>query len=100
MFEGLRNSLILGLLSSSLSAALGTLGASGMARIRSVNAAVKSVNSNFHRGMEYLSILPIMMPEIILGMIFLAFFSLLSLPSGIFTLVIAHTAFCLPYPYL
>ncbi|MCL2043000.1 MAG: ABC transporter permease [Treponema sp.] len=91
MFEGLRTSLILGLLASCLSAALGTLGASGMARVRATGA---------HKTMEYFSILPIMMPEIILGMLFLVFFSLLAIPSGMFTLVIAHTAFCIPYPYL
>ena len=96
MFEGLRTSLILGLLASSLSAALGTLGASGMARIRAASAAAGGV----HRGMEFLSILPIMTPEIIMGMTFLAFFSLLSVPTGMFTLVIAHTVFCVPYPYL
>ena len=97
MFEGLRTSLILGLLSSGLSAALGTLGASGMARVRTASA---SSTAGIHRVMEYLSILPIMVPEIIMGMTFLAFFSLLSVPSGMFALVIAHTAFCIPYPYL
>ena len=96
MFEGLRNSLVLGLLSSCLAAALGTLGASGMARLRSVSSS----SGGIHGVMEYLSILPIMIPEIIMGMIFLAFFSLLSLPPGLFTLVVAHTAFCVPYPYL
>ena len=96
MFEGLRNSLVLGLLSSCLAAVLGTLGASGMSRLRSLSAP----SGGIHGVMEYLSILPIMIPEIIMGMIFLAFFSLLSLPAGLLTLVIAHTAFCVPYPYL
>jgi len=41
-----------------------------------------------------------MTPEIILGMTFLSFFSFLSLPAGMVTLVIAHTAFCVPYVYL
>ena len=100
MFEGLRNSLILGLLASGLSAALGTLGASGMARVRSVSSSVAASTDSLHRGMEFLSILPIMVPEIIMGMTFLAFFSMLSVPSGMFTLVLAHTAFCVPYPYL
>jgi len=101
IFEGLRTSLILGLLSSCLAAALGTLGASGMARVRAV-AASKPITAagGFHRAMESLSVLPIMMPEIIMGIIFLAFFTLLSIPPGMFTLVIAHTAFCIPYPYL
>jgi spermidine/putrescine transport system permease protein len=90
MFEALRNSLILGLLTSLSAAVIGTLGASGMARTRITGGRV----------MEFLSILPIMTPEIILGMTFLAFFSLLALPFGMLTLVIAHTAFCVPYVYL
>jgi len=96
IFEGLRNSLVLGLLSSCLAAALGTLGASGMTKVRSL----RGTSGGIHRTMEFLSILPIMTPEIIMGMTFLAFFSMLSLPPGMFTLVIAHTAFCVPYPYL
>jgi spermidine/putrescine transport system permease protein len=91
MFEALRNSLVLGFLTSLSSAVIGTLGAAGMAR-RKPNTAGKIT--------EYLSILPLMTPEIILGMTFLAFFSLLALPAGMLTLVIAHTAFCVPYVYL
>ncbi|MDR1972107.1 MAG: ABC transporter permease [Treponema sp.] len=90
MFQALRNSVVLGLLSSFGAALIGTLAAVGMPRARIPGRKV----------MEYLSILPIMVPEIILGMVFLAFFSLLSLPFGMLTLVIAHTAFCVPYTYL
>jgi spermidine/putrescine transport system permease protein len=97
IFEALRNSLVLAILSSLAAAVLGTLGAFGASgaggKIRPRPAAAGRI-------MEYLSILPIMMPEIILGMVFLAFFALLGLPLGIFTLVIAHTAFCVPYPFL
>ena len=50
--------------------------------------------------MEYLSTIPIMVPEIILGMVFMAFFALLGLPFGMTTLVIAHTAFCIPYVFM
>jgi len=50
--------------------------------------------------MEYLSTIPIMIPEIILGMVFLVFFSLLNLPFGMITLVIAHTTFCVPYIFM
>ena len=88
--EALVNSLILGVISCGVSAVIGTLGALGMARMH-----YKS------RGMiEYLSTVPIMVPEIILGMVFLAFFSLLKLPFGMVTLVIAHTAFCIPYIFM
>jgi spermidine/putrescine transport system permease protein len=91
MFEALRNSIVLATLSSFSAAVLGTLGAVGMTR-RKVRMARKTV--------EYLSILPIMTPEIIMGMTFLAFFTFLSIPAGMTTLVIAHTSFCVPYVYL
>ncbi len=90
LMEALRNSLILGVVSSAFAAVIGTLGAVGMARVHYRSKGM----------MEYLSILPIMLPEIILGMVFMAFFSLLRLPFGWTTLVIAHTSFCIPYVFL
>ncbi|MCI8578878.1 MAG: ABC transporter permease [Lachnospiraceae bacterium] len=90
LMEALGNSLVLGLLSCGLAAVIGTLGAIGMAR-----AHFKSQGM-----MEYLSTIPIMVPEIILAMVFMAFFSLLGLPFGMVTLVIGHTAFCIPYVFL
>jgi spermidine/putrescine transport system permease protein len=90
MLEALENSVILGLLSSFGAAVIGTLAAAGMARVKMKGAGI----------MEYFSIMPIMIPEIILGMVFLAFFALLGLPFGMLTLVIAHISFCTPYVYL
>ena len=84
------NSLVLGILSSLAAAVIGTLGAIGTVRSR-----VRG------RGfMAWLAMLPMMTPEIILGMLFLAFFSLLGLPFGMTTLVISHTAFCIPYVFM
>ncbi len=90
LIEALRNSLALGAISVAVSAVIGTLGAIGMARV------------NFKsKGMiEYLSTIPIMVPEIILGMAFMAFFSMLNLPFGMLTLVIAHVSFCIPYVFM
>lgn len=90
MFEALVNSLVLGICASLAAAVIGTLGAIGFTRLqwRSRGAV------------EYLSTLPIMIPEIILGMVFMTFFSLLGLPFGMTTLIIAHTAFCVPYVYM
>ncbi|HIZ23086.1 MAG TPA: ABC transporter permease [Candidatus Blautia faecigallinarum] len=87
MIEALGNSLILGVLSCLLSAGIGTLGAVGLSRIHWKTKGV----------MEYISILPLMIPEIILGMVFMAFFSLLGLPFGMLTLLLGHTVFCVPY---
>ncbi len=90
LMEALMNSLELGGLSCVAAAVIGTLGAIGMTRV-----AYKSKGM-----MEYLSTIPIMVPEIILAMVFMAFFSLLNLPFGMVTLVIAHTAFCIPYVFM
>lgn len=89
LFEALGNTLILGVLSSLSAGVIGTLGAYGISK------------SNFagKGAVEYISTLPIMIPEIILGMVFMAFFSLIGLPFGMTTLVIAHTAFCIPYVF-
>ncbi len=90
LLEALRNSLVLGVLSCLAAAVIGTLGAIGMARVD-----FKS------KGMiEYLSTVPIMVPEIILGMAFMSFFTLLKLPFGMLTLVIAHVSFSIPYVFM
>ena len=90
IFEALGNTLILGVISSLSAGVIGTLGAFGMTKVKfKTKSAV-----------EYVSTLPIMIPEIILGMVFMAFFSLLGLPFGMTTLILAHTAFCIPYVYM
>lgn len=87
--EALINSLILAVLSCLCAAVIGTTGALGMHRRKTkLNDAVASV-----------SMIPIMIPEIILGMVFLSVFSFMGLPFGMLTLVIAHTTFCVPYIY-
>ena len=90
IFTALRNSLILAAVSSVAAAVIGTLGAVGMHK--SDYKASKAI--------EYISTLPIMIPEIILGIVFLLFFALLSFRFGMLTLVVAHTAFCIPYIFI
>ena len=79
------------LISTLLSVVIGTLGAAGMARAKV---------SRTGRFMETLVTLPIMIPEIILAMAFMAIFHGLNLPFGELTLVLAHTSFCIPYLFL
>lgn len=90
MHEAIRNSLVLAALSCIAAAVIGTLGAVGMSRIKLRTKGV----------VEYISMLPIMIPEIILGMVFMTFFALIGLPFGMTALVTAHTAFCIPYVYM
>lgn len=87
--EALVNSLILAFLCCSCAVVIGTTGAIGMHRRK----------SRLNDVVAYVSMLPIMIPEIILGMVFLSVFSLMDLPFGMLTLVIAHTTFCVPYVY-
>ena len=90
LLEALKNSVILATISSGAAGIIGTLGAVGMARIGWRSKGV----------VEYISSMPIMIPEIILGMVFMAFFAMLNLPFGMVTLVLGHTTFCVPYVYM
>ncbi|MCI9106259.1 MAG: ABC transporter permease [Lachnospiraceae bacterium] len=90
LLEALKNSVILATISSGAAGIIGTLGAVGMARIGWRSKGV----------VEYISSIPIMIPEIILGMVFMAFFAMLNLPFGMVTLVLGHTTFCVPYVYM
>ena len=95
--EALQNTLLVGLFSVVLSTLLGTLGAIG--QVRSF-ARKKGLAQTAAGIVENIVILPIMVPEIILGVAFLLLFSAMGLPSGMLTLVLAHTTFCVPYVYL
>lgn len=106
--EALMNSLILAFLSCTFAVVIGTTGALGMYRMASgrntgrknVPAAEKpSGSGRANDFIAFVSMLPIMIPEIILGMVFLSVFSLMGLPFGMVTLVIAHTTFCVPYVF-
>jgi spermidine/putrescine transport system permease protein len=90
MWSALWNSVFLGVTASIGAAIIGSLGAAGVSRAKLPGAGV----------MSYIGILPIMIPEIVLGMVSLTFFALLALPFGMVTLVIAHTAMCIPYPFI
>jgi spermidine/putrescine transport system permease protein len=90
MFSALRNSIILGLAASLSAGIIGSLAAAGFSRARLPGG----------KAVEQLAVLPLMIPEIVMGMVSLAFFSLLALPFGMLTLVIAHTVMCVPYVYI
>ncbi len=94
IWEALVNTLVLAGISCALSVIIGTMGAYGMSklhgkRIKKLNDLIIGVSK-----------LPIMIPEIILGMVFLAVFSFMGLPFGMLTLIIAHTSFCIPYVFI
>ncbi len=89
MLEALKNSLILAAASSVLAAVIATPAAIGMKKSA---LPLKGIA-------EKSALIPLIIPEIVLGMVFLAFFRLIGIPLGMLTLIIAHTAFCIPYVY-
>ncbi len=88
--RALVNSLKLAGISVLGAAVLGTLGAVALVR-----------RHMFMQGfMEGLVTLPILIPEIVIGMSLLMAFTLLGLNLGMGTLVLAHITFCVPYIFV
>src|SRR3989442_10297777 len=83
ILRGLRASLIVGTTSTLISTVLGTLLALALARHR----------FRGRRTVESLLYLPLMTPEIIVGISLLILFALLRVPLGLTTITIAHVAF-------
>ena len=98
--SALMSSLQIAFYSVLLSAVIGTLGAIGLAR-RPARAKLlgRAGETALSLG-EQVTMLPIMIPEIILGIALMALFSALQLPFGRITLVLAHVTFCVPYIYI
>lgn len=88
--EALINSLVLATCSSVNAGIIGTLAAYGMGKVKLKSKGI----------VEYISTLPIMIPEIILAMVFMVFFAMIGLPFGMTTLIIGHTSFCIPYVFM
>ena len=87
--DELVNSLIVGLASVVGAGIIGTLGA----------VALSGRKFKASGTMESISLMPIMLPEIILGVAFFAILSLVNI-DGLVRLSIAHITFCIPYVYL
>lgn len=77
-----------------ISSIIGTLGAVGM-----VNRA-GGRPSRLDTAMESLMSLPIMIPEIILGLAFMVVFNAMGIRGNDLRLVLAHVTFCIPHVFL
>ena len=90
LWTALFNSLFIAFTSSLVATILGTLAAIG-------------VNWYKFMGKSYIqtiSFLPMVLPEVIMGVSTLIFFSGIKVPLGLFTIFAAHTTFCLPFVFL
>lgn len=83
-----KNSLIVALATTLLATSLGTIGGWMLYRYR----------FPFRRTIGLLIFIPMVMPEVLMGVSLLAeFVHLLRIPLGHLTLIIAHTTFCFPF---
>lgn len=87
VITALVNSLTIATMSTIISAIIGTVGALGLKRYEFKGKSIISL----------LIYIPIVIPEIIMGISLLVFFSVLQLDFGILTLILAHTTFCIPF---
>ena len=87
ILRGLKISLIVGVAATVISALLGTLIALALARHR----------FRGRRAFEGFLYLPIVTPEIVVGISLLILFALLNVSLGVTTITIAHVAFCISF---
>ncbi len=96
-FVALKNSLFLALTSSALATVLGTLGAFAVARAKS---------KRYQKMMEGVTNIPMMNPDIVTGvslmLLFVGVGTIIGLSDvlGVWTMLLAHTTFNLPYVFL
>jgi len=82
------NSLVIAVVAAVVSTAIATAGAIGLARGRIGVAG--SLAAAF-------IVLPLIVPEIVVAITTLIFFSAIGMKSGLINLIIAHTVFCIPF---
>ncbi|MFN3928057.1 MAG: ABC transporter permease [Thermoflexus sp.] len=85
-----QRSLMIAFLATWISTILGTMLALGLDRYRFLGKAL----------LEGLLYLPIVIPEIVMGVGLLLFFVLTQTPLSVWTILIAHVAFCIPFVYV
>jgi len=82
-----RNTLVVAAASTLLSTILGTMAAFALTRHRFPGRRI----------MEALLYVPVVLPEIVLGISLLATFRLLSMNLGLLTVILSHVTFCTPF---
>lgn len=86
------NSIMVAVLSSTTATVLGTMTAIGLYWVK--NGKKKSTGDTF---LWFLTYLPFVVPDVIIGISLLLFFSLLQFRLGFSTIVLAHVTFSIPY---
>ena len=85
------NSFTIAIVAATLSTAIATSAATAIVRGGSFKLRTPSIG---------LISLPLMVPEIVTAVALLIFFNSIGFTRGFITILIAHTAFCIPFAYL
>lgn len=81
------NTMIIALVSTGISTIIGTIGAIGL----------RKYNFKYDGLVKKLLYIPIVIPEIVLGISLLSVYTLMKLELGMFTLILSHIAFSIPF---
>lgn len=87
LLEALKNTLIVAFTSTIVSTIIGTISAYGLHKY-----SFKGKNI-----VNELIYIPVVIPEIVLGIALLSIYTLLKIELGMFTLILAHICFCIPF---
>jgi ABC-type spermidine/putrescine transport system, permease component II len=87
LIEAFGNTVIVALCSTIISTVIGTIGAIGLHKYKFKGKGI----------IDTLMYIPVVIPEIILGIALLVIFSAAQMPLGLLTLIIAHVTFSIPF---
>lgn len=87
LLDAYGNTLFVGLISTIIATIIGTLASYGMSKYKFKGKGI----------IDMLLYIPVVIPEIVLGISLLAIFNLSNVPMGITTLIIAHATFSIPF---
>lgn len=87
LLDSFKNTMIIAIVSTVLATAIGTLGAVGMYKYKFRGKGL----------IDALLYIPVVIPEIVLGISLLTLFSKLGIPRGMLTLILAHVTFSVPF---
>ena len=87
LLEAFGNTMIIAVTSTILATIIGTLAAVGMYKYKFKGKSI----------IDGLLYIPVVIPEIVLGISLLTIFARVDIPRGMLTLILAHVTFCVPY---
>ncbi len=90
LWQSFGNSAIIALTSATIATTIGTLGAIG----------IYWYNFKFKKVLQVATFMPLVLPEIIIGVSLLIFFAGIKLKLSLFTILLAHTTFNIPFVLL